>query len=206
MTAEPDGPPPELVLASASPRRRELLGRVGIHPRVRPADVEEIPQPGEGPAVYAARMAGEKALAIARLFPEALVLGADTVVASGGESLGKPGGADDARAMLAELAGSAHEVVTAVALATPRGDLERVSARTVVRMRALSQGEIAAYVEAGEWRDKAGGYAIQGVAAGFVTALEGSYTGVVGLPLAEVIELVGRAGGPGPRYAIGGAP
>jgi septum formation protein len=183
-----------LVLASASPRRRELLARLGFAFEVRPTDVEETPFALEGPEAMVLRLALAKARAAAR--PGEIVLGADTVVAAGGEILGKPRDDEEAREMLHRLAGRSHEVWTGVALvaATGRGEAparERARAcRTEVVFRALSEREIADYVATGEPRDKAGAYAIQGGAAAFVERVEGDFTNVVGLPLALVQDLL----------------
>ncbi len=157
---------------------------------------------GESPLDCAARLAADKARAIARAVPGALVLGADTVVELGGEALGKPAGAAEARAMLAALAGTSHAVTTALSLVGPRATQTEV-VTSDVRMRRIGEAELEDYVAAGEWRDKAGAYAIQGMAAAFVTEVRGSVTNVVGLPLAETLALLARAGGPGPRYQQG---
>jgi len=183
--------PPDLVSASAAPRRRELLDRVGLRLEVIPGAIDETPLPDEKPDAYARRVAGAKCEAVADGLPaerrQAIaVLGADTTVIVDGAILGKPADAADARAMLGRLAGRRHEVVTAYALRLGERRLER-AVTTTVAMRALQPDEIEAYIEAGEWRDKAGGYAVQGIAAAFVTELRGSLTNVIGLPLAEVL-------------------
>jgi septum formation protein len=180
---------PDLVLASASPRRRELLERMGLVLEVVPADVDETPQAGEKPAAYARRVAAAKCDAVAdRLAPERLlaVLGADTTVVIEEAILGKPADAEAARAMLGRLMGRRHEVVTAYTLRLGARRLDR-AVTTLVAMRPLQPLEIDAYVACGEWRDKAGGYAVQGIAAAFITELRGSLTNVIGLPLAEVL-------------------
>lgn len=186
---------PDLVLASASPRRRELLAQVGVHRvRVQVADVDETPLPGEDPAAYVSRLALAKARAVAARRrqagePALPVLGADTTVVLAGELLGKPADAGEAGAMLARLSGREHEVLTAVALVA--GDREAVRlCRTRVRFRPLAADAIARYVESGEPMDKAGGYGIQGLGGALVAHIEGSYTGVVGLPLGETIDLL----------------
>ncbi len=191
-----------LVLASASPRRTELLSRVGIAHEVSPSRADETPRAGEPPRECASRLAAAKAAAVAAARPGALVLAADTVVEHGGEALGKPGDEREAAAMLERLSGEVHAVTTAVALVGP-GASESVRVTTEVEMRPLSRAEIEDYVSSGEWRGKAGAYAIQGIAAAFVLEVRGSVTNVIGLPLAEVIELLARAGGPGPRYREG---
>jgi septum formation protein len=182
-----------LVLASASPRRAELLAAVGLGFMPRAANIDETPRPGEEPAMLAERLAREKALAAVR--QGELALGADTVVAlPGGELLGKPEGAADAARMLRALAGRTHEVLTGVALATTAGCLVSAVERTLVTFAPLSDAEIAWYVRSGEPFDKAGGYAIQGRGALFVTAIEGNYSNVVGLPLPLVCRLLRELG------------
>jgi septum formation protein len=180
--------PPELILASASPRRRELLASVGLHLTVVPVDLDESVRDGETARAYACRLAGEKCdAAVARLGAPALpVLAADTVVTLAGEILGKPDGQEQAAAMLRRLAGHRHEVLTAYRVRHGERMLERVVS-TWVNFRSLCAKEIAAYLASGEWRGKAGAYAIQGIAGSFVTDLRGSFTNVVGLPLAEVL-------------------
>lgn len=181
-----------LILGSASPRRLELLAQIGIVPdAVVPADIDETPHPGELPRGHAERIAEAKARAVAA-GPGDLVLCADTVVAMGRRILGKPRDAAEAAAFLARLAGRRHRVITAVALRGPRLWMRTVE--TVVKLRRLAPDEIAAYVAAGEWQGKAGGYAIQGRAAAFIPAISGSYSNVVGLPLAETAGLLRGAG------------
>jgi septum formation protein len=174
-----------LVLASASPRRADLLRAAGYDFDVRPADVDERVRAGEGPEPYARRLAEAKALRLGR-HPALPVLAADTVVVVDGEVLGKPADPDDAARMLRRLSGRVHEVLTAVAL-IPAGrgpvPVEVAVERTRVEFRQLVEAEIAGYVATGEPMDKAGAYAVQGRAAGFVRRLEGSYSNVVGLPL-----------------------
>lgn len=182
-----------LVLASASPRRRELLASLGLAFTVRPAAIDESPLAGEAPDVYVERLAVAKARAEGA--PGELVLAADTVVALDGELLGKPAGPGEAQAMLARLAGRRHEVFTGVALRDPDGErLERTVERTSVDIAPLSAERIAWYVDTGEPLDKAGAYAIQGFGALFVTHIEGNYTNVVGLPLPAVRDLFTRLG------------
>ncbi|HYG64518.1 MAG TPA: Maf family protein [Thermoanaerobaculia bacterium] len=175
---------PDLVLASASPRRRELLAGLGLRYVVRPADVDESVRPGEPPADYVLRLAIEKAEALAR--PGELVLAADTTVVIDDEILGKPGDADEARRMLRQIAGREHTVLSGVALFEPdRAKGRRAAAleSSRVRMAALDDEQIGWYVSTGEPMDKAGSYAIQGLGAMFVEAVFGNYTNVVGLPL-----------------------
>lgn len=188
------GAHPRLILASASPRRLSLLRQIGVEPdEVIAADLDETPLKGELPRLHAARLAREKSEAVAASHPEALVLGADTVVACGRRILPKTETEAEARACLALLSGRAHRVYTAVHLVAPSRTMSRVS-ETRVTFKRLSDGEIAAYLASGEWQGKAGGYAIQGRAALFVRALSGSHSAVVGLPLYEVGQLLAGAG------------
>jgi len=184
-----------LILASASPRRRELLARLGIEPaRVVHADIDETPQKGELPRAYAARMAREKALAAAD--PAAHVLAGDTVVAVGRRILPKAEDEATARACLELLSGRRHRVFSATALHAPDGTLRERLSETQVRFKPLSAEEIAAYLAGGEWHGKAGGYAIQGSAEGLIAWISGSHSGVVGLPLFETRALLKSAGFP----------
>jgi len=179
-----------LYLASASPRRQELLRQLGIDFEVMPSDLLEVPLPDEAPAQYVVRVALEKARLVARRvnerrLPPLPVLGADTEVVLDGEILGKPADAGHGQAMLKRLSGRTHEVLSAIALIAD--SCERTAlARTRVTFAPLTDEEIAAYWASGEPADKAGGYAIQGRAAAFITHIEGSYSGVVGLPLHEL--------------------
>lgn len=183
----------KLVLGSASPRRLELLEQIGVRPDdVRPADIDETPRKAEPPRDYALRLALEKARAIA-LAPDEVALCADTVVALGRRILAKPADAGEAARFLGLLSGRRHNVITAVALRSP----QRVWTRTVVtsvKFKSLSDIEIGAYLRSGEWRGKAGGYAIQGLAAAYIPRINGSYSNVVGLPLAETANLLTGAG------------
>ncbi len=185
----------DLYLASASPRRRELLSQLGLTYEVVPADVDESHLPGEAPADYVVRLARLKAeAAAARLGrPGKPVLGADTAVVVAGEVLGKPKDRDEGLAMLAKLAGRQHEVLSAVALWSTRG-LTSALSLSRVRFRDIPAAEARAYWDTGEPADKAGGYGIQGRGAVFVTELTGSYSGVMGLPLYETAELLRAAG------------
>lgn len=180
-----------VILASTSPRRKELLALAGVDFTVVPSPAEE-PEPdyGELPAAYAARMARLKAAPVAAAHPGAVVIGADSVVAVGGTILGKPRDAADARRMLSLLSGCTHQVVTGCAVFGLGDDPEIFTVSTDVAMTVLSEAAIAAYVATGEPLDKAGAYAIQGRAAAFITEIHGSYTNVVGLPLAEVMRHV----------------
>lgn len=197
MTAEPaqagNRSAPRLILASASPRRRELLGRLGLAPdAVHAADIDETPAANEGPRIYARRMAREKALAVSS--DAAHVLAGDTVVAVGRRILPKAEDEATARACLALLSGRRHHVLSAIALKAPDGTLRERLSDTVVRFKALSAQEIDAYIAGGEWDGKAGGYAIQGSAEGLIAAISGSHSGVVGLPLFEARALLRAAG------------
>ena len=187
-------PAPLLVLASASPRRRELLGQIAVAHTAVAAQVDESVLPGESPAAYVLRVARAKALALWR-GAGAPALGADTTVVLQGELFGKPRDREQALAMLAALSGRTHEVLTAVVLAGAAGTFERLSVSRV-RMRATTAAERAAYWDTGEPRDKAGAYAIQGLGAVFIESLQGSYSGVMGLPLYETAQLLAAAGVP----------
>jgi septum formation protein len=188
-------PSPVLCLASASPRRRALLAQIGVAHVVRSANLDETPQPRESPRDYVARVAAAKACAIRSADAALPVLGADTTVVVDGAMFGKPRGRAHGLAMLASLSGREHEVLSAVALADARGVAIAVSASTV-RFRALSAEECGAYWDSGEPHDKAGAYAIQGLAAAFIESLHGSYSGVMGLPLFETAALLRDAGVP----------
>ena len=181
-----------LVLASASPRRAELLRAAGIAFVVVPPDVDESVQDGEPPSRYVERLARAKAVAIQLGHPDRLVLAADTTVVVDGHILGKPDGPADARRMLTMLAGRTHEVITAVALAAGGGVFESRQATTTVAFAPMTAEWIDWYVASGEPMDKAGAYAIQGLASRFVTSITGSYSNVVGLPVALVHEMLER--------------
>ena len=186
---------PVLLLASASPRRRELLLQLGVAHSARAAHLDETQAPAETARGYVERIACAKASALRHTESSLPVLGADTVVVLDGVIFGKPSGRDDALRMLARLSGRVHEVLTAVALADSRGVSLAVNVSTV-RFRALTAAECRDYWESGEPRDKAGGYAIQGFAAAFIESLHGSYSGVMGLPLFETAALLRAAGVP----------
>ncbi len=182
---------PALVLGSASPRRRELLRQVGVEPAtIDAAEIDETPKLGELPADYARRIAAQKLRAVAARHPGAFVLAADTVVAVGRRSLPKPADAKQARACLERLSGRSHKVLGAVAVQAPDGRSARRLVTTRVRFRRLHRDEMSAYLDSGEWQGKAGGYAIQGLAAAFVPEIQGSYPNVVGLPLVETLALL----------------
>ena len=194
MSAEAaNGAPLRVILASQSPRRRELLALVGIEHEVRPADVDETPHTGELPAPHAERLARAKAEALARQHADALVIAADTIVVIDGDILGKPRDAAHAETMLGRLSGREHVVFTAVAVA--RGGQVRSHVEQVtVEFRALSRDEISAYVRTGEPMDKAGAYGIQGYGATVVERIDGDYFAVMGLPLAGVVRLARELG------------
>jgi len=197
-----------LVLASASPRRQELLRAAGIAITVQPTNIPEVPQDGEAPKAFAERLAREKAWAVFKERPNDFVLGADTIVVADGQILGKPLNPADAERMLRLLSGRTHEVTTAVCVMGPKsgshpasnakiesvlGDTRSESTRVV--MNKLQDDEIRAYVATGEPMDKAGAYAIQGIASRWIPRIEGDYSTVVGLPIALVYRMLKEAGG-----------
>lgn len=190
-----------LVLASASPRRLELLRQVGIEPDlVDPADIDETPQRDETPRRLVARLAVGKAQAVAARHPDAHVLAADTIVAVGRRILGKPEDEADARRMLTLLSGRPHKVLTGVAVIAPEG---RAASRVVesrITFKRITDRELDAFIAGGDWTDASGGYKVHKLAGAFVTDISGSYTSVVGLPLYETLNLLGGLGwrgGPG---------
>ena len=194
-SALPPGPPLELILASASPRRRELLAQLAVPFTVIPANIDESAWPAEVPRAYTMRVAYAKAQHIAQQFPTAVVLGADSVVVLEQQILGKPRDMAQARYMLSRLSGREHTVITGLAVlhqAQQFVSLDAVS--TLVRFRPLSPSVIEHYLATGEPMDKAGAYAIQGAAAAFVAARDGCYTNVVGLPLRRTATLLQAAG------------
>lgn len=187
-----------LVLASASPRRRALLAQVGVPVLQQPVSLDETPLPGEAAAVCAQRLARAKAETLWKTLPASVhalsvVLGADTIVVHDGRVLGKPAGAAEAVAVLLSLSGAWHEVFTAVSILSGQGE-DTFVVRTRVKMRAITREEAEAYWRTGEPADKAGGYAVQGLGAVFVEAIEGSYSSVVGLPLVETTQCLARHG------------
>jgi septum formation protein len=186
---------PILVLASASPRRLVLLRQLGIVPdRVDPADIDETPAPRELPSGHVVRLAEAKARAVQPRHPGAFILAADTVVACGRRILPKTEDETAARACLTLLSGRCHRVYGGVALMTPAGETAIRRVVTQVAFKRLSQTELDAYLATGEWRGKAGGYAIQGCAAAFIPWIAGSYSNVVGLPLSETAQLLAGRG------------
>ena len=194
MTDE-NGGTVRVVLASQSPRRRDLLTLVGIAHEVRPADVDESVRPGEAPDAYVRRLAGEKARAVAGVLgdPAAAVVAADTTVVVDGEILGKPADAAEARAMVRRLAGRTHEVFTGMAVVRGARAADAVE-RVGVTFRPLADDEVAAYVATGEPMDKAGAYGIQGYGATIVERVDGDYFAVMGLSLRRVVALLGEVG------------
>jgi len=196
-----------LVLASASPRRQELLRNAGIPFVVQPTDIPEVPRQSELPRPFAERLAREKALAAARQHPDDFVLGADTIVVVGRQILGKPSDPADAARMLRLLSGRTHEVISGVCLVGPQQDKPETgnqkletgfedlrSETTLVTMNALNEHDIKSYIASGEPMDKAGAYAIQGMASRWIPRIEGDYSNVVGLPLALVFQMLREHG------------
>ncbi|MGE0159393.1 MAG: nucleoside triphosphate pyrophosphatase [Gemmatimonadales bacterium] len=190
---------PRLVLASGSPRRRDVLAQLGLHPDVRPSSVDETYPHGESPAAHVERLARAKAAAEGALQPDALVLAGDTIVVLDGRVLGKPKDAHDAVATLMSLAGRTHEVMSALALAGKHGMVSQVS-RASVRFRDFDAATARAYAETGEPLDKAGAYGIQGLGAALIDSIAGDYYCVVGLPVGALLDLLARAGW---RYEFG---
>ncbi|HEX8395437.1 MAG TPA: Maf family protein [Longimicrobium sp.] len=197
MTGSPT--PPPLVLASQSPRRAELIGRLGLHFETIPADIDESYFAGETPPQHAERLSREKAQKIGAERPEALVVGSDTIVVIDGDVLGKPRDVEHAVEMLMRLSGREHEVCTGVAVALGKrveSGLERVK----VRFRTLDEAACREYVATGEPMDKAGAYGIQGFGSALVEGIEGDYFAVMGLPVVRMLEMIGRFGW---RYGFG---
>lgn len=188
-------PNPVFILASASPRRQQLLREAGIAFESSPSHIAEARHAGEAPVAYACRLAREKAEAVAQRFPGRYVLGADTIVVVDNDVLEKPADGEDATRMLRLLSGRRHQVITAVSLVDPSGRSETRSSTTNVYFRQISDKEILSYVNSGEPMDKAGAYAIQGGAGAWVKRIEGEYSNVVGLPLSLVTELLRAATG-----------
>ncbi len=183
----------DLILASASPRRAQLLEQIGVRFRIVPANIDETPRPGEAADTYVGRLAVEKAAAVAKIYPDQPVLAADTTVVADEHILGKPQSAREGDAMLRKLSGRRHEVLTGVAVQHGQSVAQTVT-RTRVVFRTIEEHERVAYWRSGEPQGKAGGYAIQGLGAMFVLRIEGSYSNVVGLPLAETAEFLHQAG------------
>lgn len=184
-----------LILASASPRRLELLAAAGVACQVDAAHIDETLRAGEAPAAYAERLAREKASAVAARHPDYCVLGADTVVVLDGEVFGKPVDVADASRMLRRLSGREHEVITAVAVAR-NAELQSDVEKSRVEMRIITENEVASYVETGEPMDKAGAYAIQGLAGAFVCRVSGDFDTIVGLPVKLALKLLSKCSEP----------
>lgn len=194
-----------IVLASASPRRQELLRNAGIRFTVQLANIDETPLPSEAPRDCAERLAREKALTVHRRMPQSYILGADTIVVVDDEMLGKPRDREDVARMLRLLSGRKHEVITGVCVASPivgqsespgtgNPELRTASALTLVTMSEISDDEICVYAASGEPMDKAGGYAIQGLASRWIPRIEGEYSNVMGLPVALVFAMLKKQG------------
>jgi len=186
-------PDTSIILASASPRRQELLKSAGIAFEVRPANIPEVPHAGETPTSFAERMARQKARVVSASLPDRIVLAADTVVAVENEILGKPANAEDAARMLYLLSGRTHAVTTGVCVISETFEDVR-SETTSVEFSRMTEAEIRDYVSTGEPMDKAGAYAIQGGAAQWITRVDGDYNNVVGLPLELVLRMLKAAG------------
>lgn len=186
---------PKLVLASASPRRFDLLASIGVTPdEVLPADIDETPRPKELPRPHVQRLAFEKAQVVASLRAGDIVLAADTVVACGRRILPKAENDRQARECLELLSGRRHRVLTALCVVDGGGFQRSRTVESIVRVKRLAEGEISGYLKSGEWRGKAGGYAIQGLASAFIPWIAGSHSSIVGLPLAETATLLSAAG------------
>ncbi len=188
---------PRLVLASASPRRADIMRQLGLEPEVCPADIDESYRPGETPAEHVERLAREKARAVSQAVsqedPAPLVVGGDTIVLDGARVLAKPEDEAEAHSMLLSLSGRNHEVLSGIAIAGDHGVVSTV-ARTTVRMRPFGDDVVSAYVATGEPLDKAGGYGIQGLGAALIDGIDGDYYSVVGFPVASFLDLLDRAG------------
>ena len=188
-------PTARMILASESPRRRELLAAVGVPFRVVPSGVDEIPLSGESPSRFVRRAALDKGGAVAKLYPSSFVLSADTIVVADGRILGKPRDRAEARRMLSRLAGREHRVYTAICLlCRDRGFRDIGTEVTRVRFRPLTAAEVAAYARTGECDDKAGAYAAQGAGMLLIDRVAGSFSNVVGLPMTRVVAMLARAG------------
>lgn len=185
----------ELILASASPRRLELLRQIGIDPdRIAPADINETPYKDEQPIPYVKRMAEEKALEIYKEHKSSIIIASDTIVVLGKRILQKAETEEEARKFLELLSGRRHKVISAVTIICPKGKVRNKLVTSVIKFKRLSQYEINEYITSGEWEDKAGAYAIQGLAAKYISFISGSYSNIVGLPLHETAKLLRGAG------------
>jgi len=183
--------PLELVLASASQRRADLLGQIGVVPdRIVPANIDESPITGELPRQLVSRLSASKAILVSKKFPRSIILAADTVVACGRRVLSKPENLDQARSFLNLLSGRRHRVISGLAIISHNGNLYKRLVETHVNFKRLTSTELNQYLGSGEWEDKAGAYAIQGIAAEFIKSINGSYSNVVGLPLFETAQLL----------------
>lgn len=192
---------PDFILASASPRRKDLLAQMGIVPdAIIATDIDETPHPAELPRIYAQRIAEEKGCAAYAEHARALILTADTVVAVGRRILGKPENADEARAFLQLMSGRRHLVLGGITLTLPDGSQKSRVVTSSVQLKRLSDGEITRYIESSEWQGKAGAYGIQGLASIFIKSIQGSYTNIVGLSLYDLHQMLSGLGGP-PPYA-----
>lgn len=191
MTAPEKSAGVRLVLASASPRRRELLAQAGVTPAaIAAADIDETPAKEESPRALALRLAEGKARAVAPQHAGSYILAADTVVAVGRRLLGKPADEAEVRQFLSLLSGRRHRVFSGIAVINPEGQVAKRVVMTSVQFKRLTASDLASYVAGGEWEGKAGGYAIQGAAAALIKSINGSYTNVVGLPLYETLNLL----------------
>lgn len=191
----PHLPPSHLILASASPRRVDLLAQVGITPdAIIPADIDETQLKGEHPRVLAVRLARGKAEKIAAQYPDSFVLGADCVVACGARVMDKPAGPDEARKILQTLSGRRHRVYGGICVIAPGGKARAHLCDTIVTFRRLSTAEIDSYIESKEWEGKAGAYGLQGLAGAYVRFLSGSHTNVIGLSVYDTVRMLESAG------------
>lgn len=188
--------PPDIILASSSPRRKELLEQLGIRFKILPSYIDEVPLKGESPKDFALRVSAEKALSVAgNLDDDCVVIGADTIVAVGREILGKPKNEEEAKTMLTKISGREHTVITAFSIVKPKAEiLHRELVKTRVLIKTLTPEEIKSYVETGEPMDKAGAYGAQGVGAFMIREIHGSYTNVVGLPLSQLVDALADLG------------
>ncbi len=185
----------KLILASSSPRRKELLAQIGITPdKIIPADIDETLLPNELPRTFALRLSKAKAEKIAFAHPDNFILAADTVVAAGRRVLDKPKDADDARRILEVLSGRRHKVLGGICVIAPNGKIFHRLCETVVSFRRLSKADIEAYIEGMDWEGKAGGYAIQGLAATYVKFISGSHSNIIGLSLYDTAQMLESAG------------
>lgn len=191
----------DLVLASRSPRRIELIGRLGVTPHVEPADIDESPLAGENPVVYVERLALAKAITVHERFPGAVVLAADTTIDIDGDILGQPVDEVDARRMLRRLSARTHRVHTGVAVCRADGSRESLVVTSLVTFQPVTDETMEWYIETGEWQGKAGSYAIQGLGGTLVAEYRGSLTGIIGLPLRETARLLGIQRPPDPSEA-----